>query len=58
MLVLFITIGIILISYARISRTYRVFNGKAKPFSSFTQDEVLIQWIGVAFIAFSIILSI
>ncbi len=53
---LVVIIGIVLIIYARVSCTIRIFNGKAKPFSGYTENESLIQWIGVAIIFGTIIL--
>lgn len=53
---LVVIIGLVLIIYARVSCTIRIFNGKAKPFSGYTENESLIQWIGVAIIFGTIIL--
>lgn len=58
MIVLSIMIGLILIACGRISKWKRIATGKQKIYDGSTQQEAILEWIGLVFVFLPIILSI
>lgn len=58
MLTMSIIIGLVLIAYGRISKWRRIVAGKQKVYDGSTQNETILEWLGLLFIFLPIILSI